>query len=396
MASWSLALGLLVVLQAKPAAPTETAADVVRPRDGTVVLGQLAESPPRGPLVLYVRRAWAEANIPEQAKRWEAAEKPALRRAYQVRRDRLAAWRRERVKDKEPGREDRIARWLDQQLDHLGPPDEPPPAPILVVTLNRSDVKSVVRRPKAVARMLRQGWLSSFRDVETMPMADLKSALEDRGFAVGSEEPVAIDRLLPILPETEEQWLLRRAATEVSNDPGLRFVQIQDLLMPEPAPGQPLTINGALAMVSNLAPLLDGKPVDPLAAQLRDVAARGRVGAIVTRQDTSPELDAVRITITLWVRNGERWSQAGTKTATVRTDALQPGDGDDLARDPQLVAVFQIFESIGFGFPPEVKQRSLNIGAATRKALGMARTAFSERLAALALPIDAPPVDNRP
>jgi hypothetical protein len=165
--------------------------------------------------------------------------------------------------------------------------------------------------------------------------------------------------------------------------------------MPEPVPGQPLNVNGALAMVSNLAPLLEGKPVDPLAAQLRDVAARGRVGAVVTQQETSPDLDAVRVTIALWVRNGERWSQAGNKTATVRTDALGPGAADDLARDPQLAAVFQVFESIGFGFPPEVKQRSLNVGAATRKALGLARTAFAGSLDPLALPIDAPlPADG--
>jgi hypothetical protein len=98
-------------------------------------------------------------------------------------------------------------------------------------------------------------------------------------------------------------------------------------------------------------------------------------------------MDAVRITITLLVRNGPRWSKAGAKTAAVRTDLLKPGDGNDLAQDPQVGAVFRVFESIGFGFPPEVKQQSLNIGAATRKALGMAREAFAERIAALALPL---------
>ena len=73
----------------------------------------------------------------------------------------------------------------------------------------------------------------------------------------------------------------------------------------------------------------------------------------------------------------------------MRTDALKPGDGSDLAQDPQIGAVFRIFESVGFAFPPEVKQRSLNVGAATRKALGMARGAFAERLAAMALPLEA-------
>jgi hypothetical protein len=386
MGSWSLALGILVVLQPRSAAAPDSAADVVTLRDRTVVLGQVADSPPRGPLLLYVRRAWAESNLPDRAKRWEAAEKPALRRASQLRRDRLAAWKRERVV--EPGRPDRIGPWLDHELERLDAKEDPPAAPLLVVTLDRNEVKSLVRRPKATARMLRLGWLSGFQDVETMKRADLESALEDRGFAGGGEESVAIDRLLPILPEAEEGWITRRAATEVMMDEGLRFIQIQNILMPEPAPGQPLTANGALSMVSSLAPLLEGKPVDPLAEQLRAVAARGRVGAVLTQQEMSPGLDAVRITISLWVRNGERWSKAGSKTASVRADALRPGAGDDLAHDPQVGAVFQVFESIGFGFSPELKQQSVNIGAATRKALGMARAAFSDRLAALELPIE--------
>src|SRR4051794_23374109 len=41
MTTWSLALGFLVVLQVKPTAKPETAADLVTLRDGSVVLGQL-------------------------------------------------------------------------------------------------------------------------------------------------------------------------------------------------------------------------------------------------------------------------------------------------------------------------------------------------------------------
>jgi hypothetical protein len=390
MTSVVLLLSLQLVSQPKPPAAPETAADAITLRDGTVVLGQVAESAARGPLAIYLRRAWAEANLPERAKRWEEAEGPELRKAYQVRRERLAAWRRERVKDPGQAGADRLGQWLDQQLDRADPAGEPDPprAPLMVVTLNRAEIKSIVRRPRASARMLRQGWLSGFHDVETMKLADLKEALQGRGFATGTEESVPLDALLPIQPETELQWLTRRAATEVANDTGVRFIQIQNLLLPEPAPGQPLTMDGALAMVSNLAPLLDDRPVDPLETQLREVAARGRVGAMVTQQQMSPAFDAVAITISLWVREGQRWTKAGSRSASVRTDALRPGEANDLGRDPQLAAVFQIFESVGFGFPAEVKQRSLNIGAATRKALGMARTAFTERLGTMALPLE--------
>lgn len=392
MASFGLYLGLMVVLQAKAAAKPETAADAVMLRDGAVVLGQVVESSPRGPLLFCVRRAWAEANLADRARRWDAAEGPELRRAYKLRRDRLAAWRRERVK--EPGHEDRVARWLDQELDRLDAPADPPPAPLRVVAIPRTEIKGIVRRPGTSARMLRQGWLSGFRDVETMKLAELKATLEGRGFVVGGEGAVDIDRLLPIRAESEERWLVRRAATEVLNDNGLRFIQVQDVLIPEPGPGQPLTIAGTLSMVSSLTPLLEGKPVDPLAAQLRAVAARGRVGAIVTHQEMSPGFDSVRITISLLVRDGERWSQAGSQTSSARADALKPGDGDDLARDPQVAAVFKVFDSIGFGFSPDVKQQGLNIGAATRKTLGIARSAVIERLETLAVSMEAVPEDK--
>jgi hypothetical protein len=379
----------LLIAQGRPAAPPDTAADVVTLRDGTVVLGQVAEAPPRGLFLFYVRRAWAETNVAESAKRWEAAAAVELKRSYQARRDRLAAWKREREKGDPAGGDDRLGRWLDQELEHLAAAGDPPPAPLLVVGLRRAEIKGVVRRPKATARMLRQGWLSGFHDVEAMKPADLKEALEARGFAVGGEEPVALDRLLPILPESDDQWLTRRAATEVSCDPGLRFIQVQNILLPEPLPGQPLTMDAAKAMLAGLAPLLEGKTSDPLDTQLREVAARGRVGAVVTQQEMSPDLSAVRVTITLLVRNGQRWSKAGSRTASIRADALKPGDGNDLAQDPQVAAVFRVFESIGFGFPPDVKQQSLNIGAATRKALGMARGAFTDRIASMALPFEA-------
>jgi hypothetical protein len=399
MQSCGLILGLLLVGQTPPAsapasisAPSpETAADAVTLRDGARLFGQLADSSTRGPLVMYVRRAWAEEHLPDRARRWEEAETPTIRGALKLRRERLAAWRRERVA--EPGGADPIARWLEDELERLGTGEDRdlPRAPLLVVTLDRSEVKGVVRRPKAAARMLRQGWLAGFADVESMKPDALKEALQGRGFAVpaAGEGPVNLDRLLPLLPETDAQWLTRRAATEVVNDPGLRFLQIQDIVLPEPYPGQPLKPEDARAMLGGLAPLLEGKPADPLATQLRAVEARGRVGAVLTRQEMSPAPDAVRITIGLFVRNGGTWSPAAVKSASVRTDALRPGDGSDLARDPQVAAVFRVFESVGFGFSPEVRQRSLNIGAATRKALGLARSAFTDRLNELALPLEA-------
>src|SRR4051812_32769290 len=124
MGSASLGVVLFVVSLAKP--ETSTAADAVTLRDGSVVLGQLAESGPREPLLMYVPRARAEAHPPDRARRWESAEEPEVRRGARLRRERLEAWRRERVKEPSAAVPDRIGPWLDRQLDAT-PAGEGPP-----------------------------------------------------------------------------------------------------------------------------------------------------------------------------------------------------------------------------------------------------------------------------
>ena len=52
---------------------------------------------------------------------------------------------------------------------------------------------------------------------------------------------------------------------------------------------------------------------------------------------------------------------------------------------------------LGLGsVPAELKDRSLRMGAATEKALGMARSAFNQDLDQLALPVLEPGGDIRP
>ena len=387
MISWTLSLAFLLLAAAKE---PESAADAVTLRDGTVVLGQVVEPSPRGALTIIARRAWAEKKWPELAKRWEAAEEPALRRAAKQRRERYAAWSRER--SAHATADDRIVPWLDSEVARLADEAGPTRTPLMTVRLNRAEVRSIARRPKATARMLRQGWLSGFADVETMSLADLKEALEGRGFAPGGESPVAIDELLPTPSESDVQWQARRAATEVANDEGLRFVQSQGMVYPEPAAGQAPALGGVAGLVGDLKKLLGGdNDSDPLMDRLHEVAARGRAGAVVTRLDIEPSLDAVNVETALWVRNSqERWSKLGWRTARVRTDELDPKAGDDLADDPQIQAVFQIAESLGLGqVAADVKKKSLNMGAATRKALGLARSALADDLARLELPVQA-------
>jgi hypothetical protein len=363
------------------------AADVVTLRGGKTVLGQLVEPSPRGTLTLLVRRAWLEAQQPELAKRWEAEEKSALRRAQAQRRSRLEAWKRERAAGPEPN--DRIGPWIDQALEQLQGDGPGKGSRLMVVTLTRGQVQSVQQQPKSSARLLRLGWRAGFPNVEIMDLGALEDALESRGFDLKSHAPVALDSLLPLPVETEAQWLARRAATEVTFDSGLRFLRLQQLLVPEPAPGQALDARAALSVLPDLSKLLSGEATDPLPPRLRAVAAHGRAGAVVTRQEMSPELESVTVEITLWVRGaGDRWAPFGSRTAVVRSADVKDDEGKELADDPQIDAIFRVIGALGLGdVPADVKQKSLNIGAATRKALSQARGAVQDDLAGLALPV---------
>ena len=113
---------------------------------------------------------------------------------------------------------------------------------------------------------------------------------------------------------------------------------------------------------------------------------------MVTGLVIAPDLGGVTVETTFWVRvKGGGWVAYGSRAATVRADDLKADAGGDLAADPQVKGAFSMVEALGFGsIPPELKQRSLRIGAATQKALGDARSAFNRNLNAQMLPVLEP------
>lgn len=386
--------------QAGPASPVATgaAADAITLKDGKVVLGQVVESPDRrAPLVILVRRGWAEANLPEQAAAWEKAEAPTIRRADSVRRERLVAWRRSRPAQADP--QDRLTPWLDAEVARLGAASgkgEAPTGrtPLMLVRLPRTGVKAVVQKPKATGRLLRLAWAMDFLDPESTPLDDLNRGLEDRGFSAASDAPVAIEALLPTPLESDAEWQVRRAATELAHLPGGRFLLHGGAALPEPAVGEAMPLGGAMeALDSTVRELLGEERKDPLPAKFRELAGQGRVGAVVTSLEMAPDMSAATVTTTLWVApgGGRDWVPAIHRASTVRPGDLPADAGANLAEDPQVKAALNIVGQLGLGeIPPELKQRSLNMGYATQKALNDARTALNEAIGNLALPLEAP------
>ncbi len=397
-----MVLGLMVVgLAGAGAGPEETVADQITLRDGSVVKGLVTSvtNGPRGSIEFLVRRAWAEKTLMQHVQVWDHSTAATARLALGQRRKRLETWRQERAPGVAPN--DRIITWIDHELARLSAPGKPEPSILLKLRLARNELRGLDRRPAPVERLLRLGWLCNLAEPESMAVDDLKTSLEARGYAVDANaraQPASLDHLLPPAPEPEPRWLARRAATELAIDPDLRFIRFQDTVFPDPGAGQPVSAMGLSTAISELKRLLDldpGPQTDPLLDKLNSVAARGRSGATVTRLVIQPDMSSVSVESTLWIREGQRWFPFGSRNATVRPDHLEQEAGKDLALDPQVKGAFQVVELLGLGaIPAEVKQRSLRIGAATEKALGMARSAFNQDLDDLALPVLEPHPDD--
>ena len=206
-------------------------ADRILFRNGQVLLGQVGEGSSAGKLRVVVRREWAVQNLPERAGDWERADLEASKRAATERLRRLEDWRTERRVAK--GGE-LIDRWLESEIKRLR--ESPGPGvnePLMELELDGRQVKRVERRSREAGTLLRQAWLAGFEAPEDLGVEELKRKLEGRGFAVSGVDQASIGSLLGLRVETDQRWFLRRAATEVKHDAGLRYSAAMGMVFPE-------------------------------------------------------------------------------------------------------------------------------------------------------------------
>lgn len=380
---------------------TPTAADRVVLRDGRVLLGLITspEAGPRGGFDMLIRRDWAEKNVADLAAKWERNAATKARPAIAKRRERLSAWRRERSGFVPAG--DPILVWIDAELKRLEDENAVVETPLLAVRVIKGDCRRVDRAAPADARLLALGWLCKLDAPEESPIDDLRGALETRGYALDAQDAPSLDHLTPIAQESENVWLARRAATELSVDPDLRFVRYQGMLLPDVQPGQPLAGAGInpSALLAQVNKLIDPAAAqrDSLAPELARIAARGRAGAAVTDLEVAADLSRVVVKASLWVRGPRGWSVYGARSQTVRPDQVDPAAGQNLAGDPQVQAAFDLVNRFAPGaVTPELRQRSLGIGAATQQALGATRSAFNHELDSLVFPVLELPASTFP
>jgi hypothetical protein len=371
----------LVLLLPLAGADPGSAADRILLSDGDVILGQVLDNGPPNLLRLVVRRDWAREHLPDRLAYWEKLEATRARRARAERLGRLQAWRQER----QAPADDPLAAWLAQQiltLEGAGPTEV---NPLLVVEFARSQVRQVSRRPRQVAAHLRQAWRASLPDPESRPLADLLPALEGRGFAIAGNDPAPIDDLMPLQVESDPRWLLRRAATEVSREPALRYVRFGGLVLPQEEGGAAPAIDPQ-ALLGPLLGELAGQPqADPLAAVQERLETQGRAGLLLTELQIDPDGRTIRAEASLHVRlRPGHWVRAIVRPIETRTDQLPPEAAAPLAGDPRIQGLFRAVEGLGLGDRlPDLRLA----GGAALDAIGRARAALQHDLDALALPI---------
>jgi hypothetical protein len=107
--------------------------------------------------------------------------------------------------------------------------------------------------------------------------------------------------------------------------------------------------------------------------------------------ELSPDLESVTVESALYVRATNGWVKGPWRAGAIRTGDVAPGAVETVADDPQVKAAFGLVDSIAPGMvTPQMKRKGLDVGATTKRALGMARSALSRDLSGIALPLESP------
>lgn len=354
-------------------------------RDGKELLGQVVDGSSGS--VVVARREWLKAHVSDRMAKWEEAERAQTGTAREQRARRLQAWRQERPSVAAPG--DRITPWLDRELARGAGADTPPA--LMAIRLGKGEATSIQRRGDQAARALRAAWILGLKEPEPSPLDTLSDSIAGRGTQIEADDPVAIDGLLPPSVEPDDRWLLRRAATEVLNDEGLRYIRFGNTVLPEPVPGQiPDATLGPKLVEGTIKDVLTGGLVDPLPDRLRSVADRGRIGTMVTRIDIAADFGSVAAESTLYYRGQGGWDCAAWRSVNVRVGEVPPFVMNAVASDPQVKALLDFVDAIGGGLvSPQMKQTGLTIGTSAGGAAVMARSALTRSLIGLAFDLEA-------
>jgi hypothetical protein len=384
-----IASAILCVIQADGEV-VASSADRMALRDGSVVLGQVVdERVAFGGTAFLVRRSWADGNVPSLVRQWTQAETLAVRKARRERKERLNTWRRDRSSAGDA--RDDVSRWITREMALLSTLN-PPRTPLMKVSIPAREIQSITRQNAQTAQLLRFGWLASVKDVESLSIDELTETLELKG-EIPLDDPAAVDGLLPLYPESDATWRMRRAATEVALEPGLRFVQFRQFVLAESGPSDsdpdnPTALIDSPAGLEGFGAIQAVSVDDPLRERFALAESRGRIGLVMSRVSFSIDSDRADADTTLWVRQANgRWASTVSKSGSARTNERADPQIDTTSGAPLKTALL-ILESVAAQpSSPEESRIRQRAGTAGERALARARDALWNDLQPVFLPI---------
>jgi hypothetical protein len=250
--------------------------DAVDVQSGPRLRGAILERNADGNVTMAVRRAWLKSEAPRYYAEVVAAgdEDPRVGLARLSERllswldeleaanagdwdgrDRLILFLRKELERVEQELADAAA-GADAPADRPAAPDEPAqePAPehgpaaeseFVRVTIPAERIRRAFQQPIERRRVAAVAWRERLDGVESRPVAELSRALAERGIDPAKETPDLSDRLPPA-PDTDRQWVSRRALVEYEFGRRLEFQGTGEFVVPTPREGAAADVPGLM------------------------------------------------------------------------------------------------------------------------------------------------------
>ena len=200
--------------KSRPAPLNKRGVDLIRLRDGSVLLGSLVQQNRRLPAVIAVRRGWLETAQPELWKREADRLQQRERTRLTLLGNRVRLWRDERADDAS------LLVFLDRELERVEAAAARAEAgaveltsEFLLITIPREKVRRIYAQPHRRKQIALLAWREHLPAVEVTSIRDLSRQLELREIAAPDHLTDPSDRLPPE-SDTEREWAARVAICE--------------------------------------------------------------------------------------------------------------------------------------------------------------------------------------